>query len=501
MTSFLCLAVLLATLSPSPPAPAAPEEQGRFPFQVSGTNTFLWRSFDPEFLERNPRMPQDRWELYNRLVLNISRGPVLVGLQLDLDRFDLREGDHRLEKRYIEFRSRRWTATAGDFFAAFGRGTALSVAKTHELYGLENQIDNTVDGGRLRFRDRRLMIEGLVGRVYDRALDVTDNLYGGTASYRLTRWLRLGASAVRGELEAEALDADLAGAQVELRGLGGIADVAYEYTTLSSSRPFANGAESGRAAYLEVAVQWRGLMLSAEYEDLENFFFEYSTPPMLEEEGQELLADFLAVHPEDLEGVKFRADYMLPNGSMLFGTYARFNERATRHPSYFRYDRSISHFYGGVEHNFVNGTHLMAMAGRRSEESEGYFYQFSGPTTHCALEATLPLPRRLSFGIEYRRSQLRGDLVDYTRNKLAVSFARSQLFSITGVWESSNLPGEVYFTGKENFYFAQVDVQLFKAHLVRLFYGETRGGVKCSGGVCKYVPAFRGTRLEVVIRF
>jgi len=109
------------------------------------------------------------------------------------------------------------------------------------------------------------------------------------------------------------------------------------------------------------------------------------------------------------------------------------------------------------------------------------------------LEATLPLPRRLSFGVEYRRSQLRGDLVDYTRNKLAVSFGRSQLVNVTGVWESSDLPGEVYFAGKENFYFAQLDVQLLKAHLVRLFYGGTRGGIKYYGGVYKYVPAFRST--------
>ena len=95
---------------------AAAEEDNRFklPFRINGTNTFLYRSFDEGFLKENPFGNQDKWEMYNRLVLNLSSGPVLVGLQFDIDRFDLREGDQRLEKRYLEFRSRRVDATLGD---------------------------------------------------------------------------------------------------------------------------------------------------------------------------------------------------------------------------------------------------------------------------------------------------------------------------------------------------------------------------------------------------
>jgi hypothetical protein len=490
------LALLLAA------APAASDDDGRLlPFKINGTNTFLVRYFDKDFLQRFPGQPQDKWELYNRLVLNLSRGPVLVGLQFDLDRFDLREGRQSLEKRYVEYRRRGLTATAGDFFASFGRGTALSVIKTHELYGIENQIDNTIDGGRFLYSGKTWRAEALAGRVHDKLRDADDTLYGGSASYRPARWLRAGGSLVRGELEEENLDADLASLHVELARLAGAADVYYEYTTLRSSRPFSNGAEEGRAAYLSATAAIGDLSFTAEYKDLENFFFRYSTPPIIEDQGMELISDFFAFYPEDLEAAKLRVDYSLPTETLLYAVVAHYDEKATRHPSYYRYLRDIHHFYFGVEHAFESGAHLLGFIGRRREESTGYFYQFTGPTTHGAVEGTLPLWSRFSVEVEYRFSRLNGDLVEFERNKLAVSLARSQLFTLTGVWESSNLPGEIFYTGKEDFYYAQLDIKILRKHLVRIFAGETRGGMKCSGGVCKYVPAFSGTRFEAVIRF
>ena len=482
---------------------AAAEEENRFklPFRINGTNTFLYRSFDEGFLAKNPFGNQDKWELYNRLVLNLSSGPVLVGLQFDIDCFDLREGDQRLEKRYLEYRSRRVDATLGDFFSSFGRGTALSVAKTHELYGLENQVDNSIDGGRVKYRSGRLQAEALVGEICDKELDTTDSIRGASATYKPAGWLRLGGSAVHGEMEADSLDADLLGLRVELLGLGDVADVYYEYTDLTASAPFSNGAEQGRAAYLEGSLYVGDLSLTAEYKDLQNFFFKYSTPPLMEEENMELLADYFARYPEDLEAFRLRADYTTPPGLLLFCVIAHFNEKATRHPSYFRYNRDIDHYYFGAEHSFDNGAHFHALWGRRTEDSSGYYLQFNGPVTHFAGELTVPLPARFALETEYRHSQLDGDFVEFSRNKLSLSFSRSQMFVLTGVWESSDLPGEVFFAGKENFYYGQLEIKLLKAHLLRLFFGETRGGIKCSGGVCKYVPAFRGVRFEAVLRF
>lgn len=495
------VAAILLAVAANTIAGGADDKGKVLPFRVNGTNTFLIRDFDQEFLARYPGQPQDKWELYNRLVLNLRRGPVLVGLQIDFDRFDIRDGDFRLEKRYVEYRRRGLKITVGDFFASFGRGTALSVIKTHELYGLENQIDDTVDGGRIQYTGKKWKAEALAGRIYNKALDVTDNLYGGTAGYKFTKWLRAGGSLVRGELEAEGSNNDLATIHVDLTRLGGIAGVYYEYSTLSASEPYPNGADQGHAAYLNINAVTGDLFVSAEYKDLENFFFKYSTPPIIEDQDMELISDFFAIYPEDLEAVKVRADYTLPIETLLYAVIAHYAETATHHPSYYRYDRDIDHFYLGVEHSFESGAYLHGFLGRRWEESGGYYYQFTGPTTHGAFEGTIPLWKLFSLEVEYRFSKLDGDVVEFNRNKLAVSLARSQLFTLTGVWESSNLPGEVFYAGKEDFYYGQLDVKIKRKHLVRIFFGETRGGMKCSGGVCKYVPAFKGTRFEAVIRF
>ena len=39
------------------------------------------------------------------------------------------------------------------------------------------------------------------------------------------------------------------------------------------------------------------------------------------------------------------------------------------------------------------------------------------------------------------------------------------------------------------------------ASFVRLFVGRSKGGLKCSGGVCRVFPDFEGVKLETTLRF
>ena len=39
------------------------------------------------------------------------------------------------------------------------------------------------------------------------------------------------------------------------------------------------------------------------------------------------------------------------------------------------------------------------------------------------------------------------------------------------------------------------------ASFVRLFVGRSKGGLKCSGGVCRIFPDFEGVKLETTLRF
>ena len=47
----------------------------------------------------------------------------------------------------------------------------------------------------------------------------------------------------------------------------------------------------------------------------------------------------------------------------------------------------------------------------------------------------------------------------------------------------------------------ELTVEPTTASSARLFAGATQGGLKCSGGTCRIVPAFEGLRLEWLARF
>ncbi|MEW6367069.1 MAG: DUF6029 family protein [Acidobacteriota bacterium] len=474
-------------------------ELAGIPFSIQGSTTLLYRSFSDSFLERTHAPDHDRWEFYSRTILDLSRGPVIGGIQLDINAFDRSDSDAEVHKWYLEYRGSALTATAGDFFAAFGRGTALSVVKTHESYGMENQVDDTIRGGRLRYLGERIQAEAVGGRVRG-STAAGDDIYGGTVSLRLARWLGTGASAVKARMKDEDRDVDTAGLNVTLQDPDGAVEIYIELAGSSFSRPYPNGATNGQAAYVEAAVHTGDLSITTEYESLKDYFFQYSTPPILEVQSEELLADFFAVDRENLQAARIRADYT--RGPDIFsGYYAHYAQRASRRPPYPAYARQIDAYALGYERSFESGFHIEASLGRRQEDGGGYYFQFSGPTTYGRAFLEVPLPWAFSSTVEYRRAQLDGDYVQYQRNKLAVSIAKSQLFSLAGVWESSNLPSELFENGKENFYYAQAEIKLMKRHLLSIFAGETRGGTKCSGGVCKYVPAFGGVRVEAVIRF
>jgi len=476
------------------------EQWGFLPFSLSGTYNFLYRGFKDDFLRRYPDQ-LDEWEWYNRLTLNMTRSRFVAGLQINADAFDVSEGDLALEKKYLEYRGDAYLGTAGDFFTSFGRGTALSVLKTHEIYGFENQIDNTILGGRFRYSGDRFRTELLGGVIRNELTDTDDSVFGATGTYGMTKWLRVGASGVVANLEGQVPDDTLAGGIIQVSTPSRSIDFYCEYTGLSPDKPFPNGADHGYAEYEQLILQKWGLTLSAEHKVLRNFFFRYATPPILEDEAIEgLIGDFMVTDPEDQRAFKTRGDYTFPDGTIVYAAYVHFNDRVSRTPGHPSFHRVIDDVYAGGERLFSNGIHILGTIGRRYEEGAGYYRMYGGPTMHGGFQFVMPIRRLYSAELDYERASLDGTYVQYHRNKMGVTFARASLFSITGMWESSDLPGEVFQNKQTNFYAWQAEVKI-KQHVIRLFQGDQRGGVKCSGGVCKYVPAFSGTRLEAIIRF
>ena len=59
----------------------------------------------------------------------------------------------------------------------------------------------------------------------------------------------------------------------------------------------------------------------------------------------------------------------------------------------------------------------------------------------------------------------------------------------------------LFFRNKKNWLGVQLEIKFSQANAIRIFYGAMKGGVKCSGGVCKFFPPFEGFRMDAIVRF
>jgi hypothetical protein len=48
---------------------------------------------------------------------------------------------------------------------------------------------------------------------------------------------------------------------------------------------------------------------------------------------------------------------------------------------------------------------------------------------------------------------------------------------------------------------AHVQYRFTPSTYVRIFAGRSKGGLKCSGGICRIFPEFEGAKLEATVRF
>jgi len=68
------------------------------------------------------------------------------------------------------------------------------------------------------------------------------------------------------------------------------------------------------------------------------------------------------------------------------------------------------------------------------------------------------------------------------------------------MYEYSDQP-PVQAPNYKHHYAGAVTYRFMPGSWFRVFYGSTRGGLKCSGGVCRVFPPFNGLKTEVTVRF
>ncbi len=109
------------------------------------------------------------------------------------------------------------------------------------------------------------------------------------------------------------------------------------------------------------------------------------------------------------------------------------------------------------------------------------------------------------------KSEASGVSDNYWEEYISATYSQGGTFSATGTLSRSESPqyatdGVAWgkdFIGGGGWYWPSADVviQLFEQHQLRLFYGYERGGISCAGGVCHIVNPFKGVKLSLVSHF
>ncbi len=452
------------------------------------------------------------------------------------------------EKFAVKYTGDDLKFTVGDFYAAFGYGAAVNLNRNVDI-----DVDSSIQGVRVVGTPGKFELTGLAGML-NRQQVFADNPNFATLQGDL-RHLIGGVRLVRHELGPASLgvhgvvynftqqyglapvaenlgtpiDVGIAGATLELYGVAGIdwqfeADVASFPTDADgrnllypNAQPEPGHSLYGSAQFLAGPTVWQ-----VDFKKYKNFQRinrpiageQYLTivPPTLEYERAINFNTAAAVGSDDIWGGRVRMDLALGQVTPYVAVSAFRDsdlENAAQHaPS----PENIISGLTGVEVLFDDVTVLAnAMArGEIRDGDGGRDAQFYGD-----LDVKFPLPGKahadlIVFGQRFLagpESEEFGDLdrtADWTEASFSLTVAPNHVLGVTGYFDYTTNPAANNGGNLGNdALFGAVEAYLKPSSnwTIRAFHGGYASGIRCSGGQCRFVPAFTGTRLAVTGTF
>jgi peroxiredoxin len=479
----------------------APAAAGAPPVSFHLNEAFLYRNFsDENYVEavRGGRSSQ----IINQLDGLLSYRDFLVGLRGDtyLDYSPL-DSEISLAKRFFEFNHERLSLRLGDYYQTVGRGLIFSLLKTFEKEGLEYIIDTTVDGGRFGFSHQPFSAEVYGGWVDREQDEAKDKVAGATVGWRYKSLADFKLNIFGSHLEPGLLlgnkDVLMQSLSVDMPSIKNKAKFYAEFCLVQKKKYFSEETVKGHGVYLESGLFIGRLTMLVEFKNYKNLDFEYNRPPMLESELVPILANQYAKDALDTTGIAAKADYGFPNQQLLlFGRLAYIYDKSRFQP------REILDVFIGGEKKFKETGWMNAVAGTRAEETSSLIYYYtSGRTWYVQANLSYPVTGRFSLEADFKGKAFNGAHLDYYERRSFLSFLYSPRWALTVFFDQTDDPEILFFKDKRDWWGIQLEYKLYQANFVRIFYGSNKGGVKCSGGVCKFFPPFEGLRVDAMFRF
>jgi len=433
------------------------------------------------------------------------------------------------EKLTFEARARGTRVWLGDAYQVLGRGFLLSLKKMDEL-----GLDTTLRGAKAEYRDRQVSITGFGGFVnvvnldtstWKRVSDPNDLVTGAALAWRAPVGLEVGAHGLyvknRQDLPPQndhaALDTWGAGATLEWRRLGLYAEADVlrrrEVTYLPGQALDVRYEEreiSGWAAFLSALQRFGPVTVLAEAKWTDTFALEatprpgdgtrgispipLNAPPTLEKEDLRL-----APHETALGG-RARVSVALDAiDAVASASYARFFDP----PGDAGYDdvQAIDHAWGTWEQRFgggrvvLNGTGGFRREAKKAPEPDHRLW-------YAELEGQAPLAPGYAVELIARHEDYADDNPGrgtdaWREGTLGATFTffSDLVAALTLDYSTKPTIERTWFPA------GSLEWKYGRGSGIKAFYGMTRGGLRCVGGVCKVLPPFHGATLQWVQTF
>lgn len=446
-----------------------------------------------------------------------------------------------LEKKFVRLRADAGSLEFGDSYRAVGRGIALALVKNSTL-----DIDTSIEGAAGDFALGN--VEGAAWGGYSNQQtisttfqnhiqrDVRDAVIGARAGARISsvqlfthaNTLRIDrrapASVFMGADLVSVRDVRLAGAGFEASDLGGVVDL-YAEGNLAAFRvkndEVIEDAE-GHGFYGAATAYLGPVTLVAEgkrYLNLELMNvrqsegtaqpYDYSTPPTLEKENLVNKNTGESVNSNDIYGGRLTAS--LGMGSTIArAAFAHFEDRGHERALYDA-DETIEHVYGGLERRWA-GSFAQVTAGYRYETRQ-LDASVHDTQAHLDLDllfdvGTVQIEGKYLVYRQISHEPITGERFTWDVNDVILSIRPFRWLSVAGLIATTTDEGVLGGLGgregnlsRYTFGAAEIAVEPGETSIIRVFAGATQGGLKCSGGTCRVIPAFEGVRLEWAFRF
>ncbi|MFQ5906433.1 MAG: DUF6029 family protein [bacterium] len=422
--------------------------------------------------------------------------------------FERREG---LYRRYVEYDSRRFGIRAGNYYVVFGRGLVLRAYEDDLIY-LDRDIDGvkirgSIDWGDIVLVSGRPRNTEFLQLAYSVVNDTTDILRGADLSLHPFSFLTAGGSYVL--LTRKDLFDPIVFRRTEVYGTNvGLnvwhIDLYGEAAKKWGWDPMLLSDGAGYGIYGSASLSFPGYGITAQFADydsigLGDFSSRYNSPPVLNRYGQSINRGV------DETGYQVEA-YLSPIEPLVVDL--SYSSLKTTEPYYTLNDTLYQYFKEGFAEAVYQRPGLFDLkAGVDRTEQHGIvpgFVDFDELVPRFELTYYVLSAHSLGLGFEYRAvscsTSLNPRVTEFRDSKVYVSYTFSPLVTVTltGEWRDEEVEEEQ--PGKE-WRAAQIDWDISQDHRLTVILGSEKGGLVCSGGVCRYEPSFDGIKAVLTSRF